>query len=375
MVGAAVVLAVTSACASGGHARSALPTRGDAFFVAGYHPYWTGDTWRTYPWDVLDRLYFFELEAGPDGSLEDPHGWPEAWLPLVRRAADEGVALVPTLSMHGADGFQELFVSPVRVARLVDESLELLRRTPGLGGLHLDFEVFQPVALESRDGFTAFVAQLRRRVSELDPSYTLSAFVPAFDDDDVYSERALAELTDYLVVQGYDFHSATEPNTGPLAPLSGWGRLNWSYVVDRFLAFGVPPRKIVMSVPLYGYEWPTDTEEPGSTTRGQGVEIVVAPPPGTVPELMRAPALAERHGLRRDLESGAPYYTYRDQSGWRQGWFEDAESLLDKYRFVRERGLGGVALFPMAYGDASLWSDLREAFRLPRGASPPGTPR
>lgn len=359
-------LLLVGACASAGAPRGLTPTQGDRFFVSGYHPYWTGEAWTGYPFDVLDRLYFFEVEASADGSLADRHGWPDGWLPLVERARAAGVDVVPTLSLHGVEGFSALFGSPDAVARLVEEALTLLRGTPGLGGLHLDFEVFAPVDQNVRDGYLQFVARLARRMSDLDPAYTLSSFVLAFDDDDVYAERALAELVDYLIVQGYDYHSSGEPNTGPVAPLAGWGRLNWTYVVDRFLSFGVPPRKIVMAVPMYGYEWPTDTDEPGATTRGQATEIVLAPRPDVVPELARAPELAGVHGMRRDLESGSPYYVFRDQSGWHQGWFEDGESLRAKYRFVRERGLGGIAIFPLAYGDAAHWADLRDAFRLPR---------
>jgi spore germination protein len=276
------------------------------------------------------------------------------------------VDIVPTISMHGVEGFSALFASPRSVDLLVEECLGLLAATPGLGGLHLDFEVFSPVDEGVRDGYTDFVMKLRRRMTEADAGYILSAFALAFDDDDVYAEESLAASTDYLVVQGYDYHSAGEPNTGPVAPLAGWGRLNWGYVVDRFLELGIPPRKIVMSVPLYGYEWPTDGEEPGSTTRSQGSEILVAPPPDVMPELVRASVVAARVGLLRDSESGSPYYVYQDQGGWRQGWFEDAESLRAKYAFVRERGLGGVAIFPLAYGNDELWADLREAFRAPR---------
>lgn len=359
-------LVLMGACASAGGPRGVTPADGDRFFVAGYHPYWAPDAWEGYPFDALDRLYLFEIEAGADGGLADRHGFPEQWLPLIRRAHDAGVDVVPTLSMHGAEGFEMLFRSPASVARLVEEAVGLLIATPDLGGLHLDFEVFSPVDQEVRDGYTAFVARLRRRMAELDPAYTLSAFVLAFDDDDVYAERALAELADYLVVQGYDYHSPSEPNTGPVAPLSGWGRLNWGYVVDRFTALGVPARNIVMAVPLFGYEWLTDSDEPGATTRGQGVEVLLAPPSDVLPELVRAPEQAARHGLRRDVQSGSPYYAFQDQSGWHQGWFEDAESLRAKYAFVRERGLGGVALFPLAYGDEPLWDDLREAFRRPR---------
>ncbi|HSH76555.1 MAG TPA: glycosyl hydrolase family 18 protein, partial [Longimicrobiales bacterium] len=199
------------------------------------------------------------------------------------------------------------------------------------------------------------------------PSLSLSLFTLAFDDDDVYNEGALAELADFLVVQGYDFHHATDERSGPLAALEGWDRLNWTSVLERFLALGVGAHEIVMAVPLYGYEWPVATAQPGSETRGEAVIIPLAPPPDVVPELPRARARASEHGLRRDPESDSPYYVYRDDSGWHQGWIEDAESLRAKYDFVREHRLGGVALFPLAYGDEAMWNDLRTAFSRPRG--------
>jgi spore germination protein YaaH len=137
-------------------------------------------------------------------------------------------------------------------------------------------------------------------------------------------------------------------------------------VLDRFLTLGVPARKIVMAVPLYGYQWPVTSDEPGASTRGVGVEIPLAPRADVVPEMPRAFTEAARHGARRDPASGSPYYAFQDSTGWQQGWFEDAESLRAKYAFVREHGLGGVALFPLAYGDPSLWPDLGEAFSRPR---------
>ena len=96
------------------------------------------------------------------------------------------------------------------------------------------------------------------------------------------------------------------------------------------------------------------------------MEVLLAPPAGVMPELPRARDQVARHGARRDPESDTPYYAFQDATGWRQGWFEDAESLRAKYAFVREHGLGGVAVFPLAYGDGALWDDLREAFRRPR---------
>ena len=46
---------------------------------------------------------------------------------------------------------------------------------------------------------------------------------------------------------------------------------------------------------------------------------------------------------------------------WVQGWFEDVPSLQAKIRFIRDAGLGGMALFPLAYGDLSVWRALPAA--------------
>ena len=355
----------TTACA-GGPRPAVTPTAGERFFVSGYHPYWADEAWTTYPWEALDEIYFFELEAGADGTVADPHGWPGEWLLLLERARAEGVRVVPTISQHDPAAFVQLFRDPARIARLVDELAALLAATPGLGGLHLDFEVFEPVSPEARTGFTLFAAALDARLEALDPTYLLSTFAMAFDDDDVYDEPALAAVTDFLVVQGYDFHSRGDTRAGPVAAVAGWGRLNWQAVLDRFLAFGIPARQIVMSVPLYGYRWPVTSDAAGAESRGVAVEIPLTAPQGVVPELPRAFAEARLHGVRRDAESGSPYYAFQDSTGWHQGWFEDAESLRAKYAFVREHGLGGVALFPLAYGDQTLWPDLVEAFSRPR---------
>jgi spore germination protein YaaH len=353
------------AAAGCGAARApiATPLIGDRFFVAGYHPYWAGNAWTSYPFDALTELYFFEVEVARDGSFLDRHGWPGDWRTLVDRARASGVQVTPTISMHSPAAFEEVFTSVAAVDRLVTGIVALLDATPGLTGVHLDLEVFRPVPLAARDGYTAFVAKLANRLRAREPRPVLSVFTLAFDDDDVYNERALSELADYLVVQGYDFHSRADASAGPVAAVTGWGRLNWGSVVDRFVALGVQPRQIVMAVPMYGYQWPTESGEPGAVTRGPGVIAPLTAPPNVLPELPRARAQASVHGARRDTVSGSPFYVYRDAAGgWVQGWYEDAQSLHAKYEFVRQRGLGGIAIFPLAYGDGELWAGLRDAF-------------
>jgi len=338
--------------------------------VAGYHAYWTADAWREYPWDALDALYFFEIEAGADGSLADAHGWPDAWRELLERARGARVPVVPTISMHDADAFEAVFTDPARAARLADEILALLAATPGLGGVHLDFEVFRPVDPDARDGYTAFAARLARMLRAEGGTRSLSVFALAFDDADAYDERSLAEIADYLVVQGYDLHHADGALAGPLAATQGWGRLNWEGILERYAALGIARERLVMAVPLYGYEWPVVADRIGAPTRGAAVMIPLAPADRVVPELPRARARAREHGTQVDPESRSPFYAYHDGSGWRQGWFDDEASLSAKYALVRSRGLAGVALFPLAYGDSLVWTEIRR-LRSPARAAPP----
>ncbi len=355
--------AVTAGCAaSAAPTASLVPATKSDFFVSAYHPYWAGPAWRGYPLELIDELFFFETEAGAEGTLADLHGWPSEWAPMVDAAIAAGVQVVPTVSMHDPEAFELLFPDAARVDRLVESTLSLLAARPALAGIHLDFEVFQPVSVAARDGFTAYVSLLAERLHERHPGKSLSVFALAFDDDDVYNERALGAVADYLVVQGYDYHSAGSGNAGPVGATRGWGRLNWDFVVERFESFGVPRRKIVMGVPLYGYEWPVASAEMGAATRGAGRTIPYTAPPDVLPDDPRALARVQEAGVRRDPESRTPWYALEGPDGWVQGWYDDPESLRVKYDFVRERGLGGIALFPAAYADGAVWNGLREAF-------------
>lgn len=327
--------------------------------MAGYHPWWAGDAWVTYPLEELDRLYLFEVELAPDGALGEVHGWPERWATLSKAARDAGASFVPTITLHPEDAVEALLEDPLAVRRAVHAIADLVRDRPELDGVHLDLEVFRPVSQDARSGYVELARAVRWELQRIRPGSVVSVFIPALDESDAYDEAALAAATDYVVVQGYDLHHRTGDRAGPVAALRGWDPLNWEAVVDRLLGLGLEPTSLVMGVPLYGYRWPTEGPEPGSATRGPGVALPLDAPPDVLPELPRAAHEARRHGVLRDPASGSPYYVHRDQGGWVQGWFEDRESLAAKRDFVVRRGLGGVAYFPLSYATEEIRKELR----------------
>ena len=262
------------------------------------------------------------------------------------------------MSLFGKATFSALFSNPQARARFAAELAALAREADGI---HLDVEVFESVGGAELGGFRSFLAELRTAL-DAPPRKVLTAFVSA--GGDLYSEKELG-LLDAVVLQGYDAHWREGPTAGPVALLQAESRAAWRPAAEALSRHGVPPGKIVFSTPLYGYEWPTVSGESRAATRGVGSIITYAPVPSSLLPDIRTNALTRsaEHGLRREPVSGAPWYAFRDEEGWRQGWFDDAASLRPRLDFVRNGGYRGVALFVLGYDGGALLEAIQSSIR------------
>ena len=356
------IMMLVAGCASTepSSSREVTPKVEGEALIFGYYPYWLGDDWRSYDFSLIDKLFFFEIGVGGSGAATEQHGWPAQWEELQQQAQKTSTPFVPTITIFDRSDFVQLFKGPQQRKLFLENMLALVQEAGG-DGLHLDIEVQQAVSDTVRTGFTQAVQDLRSQLNAQFPGALLSMFAPAFDRADVFDEAALAEEMDYMVVQGYDLHWKGSERAGPLAPVQGWQGNNWKAILARYLEMGVPPETIIMTVPFYGYEWPTVSAEVGASTRGRGRTLTYAPVEVSEQIGIQASAKeqAARYGLERDPESSSPYYAYQDSTGWHQGWFEDAQSLAAKYDFIQENGLGGLAIFPLGYDNGELLRSLR----------------
>lgn len=359
---AVALAAVVAVCAVNRIPRPLVPT-GGTLFVSGYHPWWSLGSPSGYPVDLMDQVFLFEWEVGPEGRVKEFRGWPEAWVSTVDSLVDSGTGVVPTVTLFGVDDFESVFGDAGRYRRLSEELVALTVADPRLSGLHLDVEVFDPVSPQAREGYTAFVQETAAALRERMPEMTLSTFLPALDYADAYDEVSIAAASDYAVVQGYDLHYRTGPEAGEVSPLSGWGGLNLAAVAGRYREMEIPGVKLLLGLPMYGYEWPTETNTIGSTTRGGGVTVPLHAPPAVESELPRALDRAREYGVQRFGEGQTPWYAFEADDGWYQGWYDDGVSLAIKVEFAREAGFGGIAFFPLTYGTPESWDQLRDALR------------
>lgn len=331
--------------------------------IVGYYAWWMKGAWTEIDMSSYDRLLFFTSTAASDGSLLERNGWPHAWSGLRNKTDSLSIPFIPTLAMMDADSIRTLFSSPEAIDRLIDTSLMLIEESEG-EGLHLDIELFDTAVDSVRNGFLSFTDGLAVIASEKWPDARLSLFAPARDYGGLYDLKRIHPAYREIMVQGYDLHWQTGSTAGPVSALEGWDGNNWKSIVERFVEAGISENRLIMTVPYYGYEWPVESDNPGAKTRGVAKIITYAKIDSLTLPHIRVSALGriEKYGFQRDPISGSPFYMYEDSTGYWQGWYEDEESLRQKYGFVRDQHLLGIAVFPLGYDDDKLDELIDEVF-------------
>jgi hypothetical protein len=327
----------------------------------GYLPWWMAPGWQRIGWKSLERLVLFDAPIGSDGRvlLRD---WPQRAPGLKAHAARSGTAVDLALTLLKVNEFDLLFRDPAARGRLLSSCQRLLEQ-PWLAGLHLDIEGYSAPDPAAVAGFRDWLATLDEK--RRDAGKGLSGFFPASDSFAVY-DMASAPRMDYWVAQLYDAHWLESKVTGPLITRDEANAVAIPRALARLSALGVAPGSVLLSVPLYGWEWPSETDRPGARARGRARLLTfAATPEALMPEdRLAATELARLHGLRRDGEH-TPYYAYRDGERWMQGWFEDLASLTRKLAPERSQGYAGLAFFALGYDKGEIVEAMLRWWRAP----------
>ena len=340
-----------SACVTDGPDRERLQSWG---YVSWWLPAHARDLRRS----RFDRLAFFEVRLATDGGIADRHGWPEQHHALRRAARWSRVPLDVTVTLKGRDDFEALFSSPAAIERLLATCLRLAD-DPLVQGLQIDVEHYDVSSPQALAGLRGFVPRLAHALHAGSPRRSLSVFVPT-GGAGLYDAASLAEV-DWAVMQAYDAHWISGPNAGPVAPLSGSEGITWEKVLAESRALGVPPERVIMTYPLYAYEWPVTARDPRGATAGPAaITTLVKVRDRPMPEM--AGNVEERvglHGCSHDIRSGSSNYLYKRADGnWVSGWYEGAWSLLRKRDFVLRHDIAGIAFFVTGYDDFRLTAGL-----------------
>lgn len=231
--------------------------------------------------------------------------------------------------------------------RLVNSILETVR-TKDYAGLDVDFE-YLPGELAA--AYAAFLGRLRRLL-EGQGLFLWTALAPKTSADqrgllyEGHDYAAVAQASDGVLLMTYEWGYTAGPPMA-VAPLP-----NVRAVLD-YAVTEIPPGKILLGVPNYGYDWPLPFVQ--GTTRAQSISN------------QRAIELAIEYdiAIQYDETAQSPFFHYTDSSGTvHEVWFEDARSLSAKLRLIAEYGFQGAGFWNLMRPFSQTWLTLASLYDM-----------
>ncbi len=297
----------------------------------------------------LSDLYIFSYGFTSDGMLVPP-AVDDTW--MIDLAKEYGAAPVLTLTPFGPDGgFNNRLISAVvndlRARETLKNEIVGQIRERGFEGLDIDFEY---ILAGDRQAFVDFVIYMREAVSAL--GYPVSvALAPKTSADQtglLYEGKdypALGAAADYVLLMTYEWGYTYGPPMA-VAPL------NKVRQVVEYAVTEIPPEKIHLGIPNYGYDWPLPF------VRGETKAETL----GNVEAVQRA--VSTGSSILYDEIAQAPYYHYWMGNTEHEVWFEDVRSMNSTFDLIEEYGLRGASYWNIMKLFRANWLLLDQRFEI-----------
>ncbi|MDD3474328.1 MAG: glycosyl hydrolase family 18 protein [Candidatus Dojkabacteria bacterium] len=303
--------------------------------VIGFLPNWLNpDVYLDLNYDSITTIAWAFLGVQSDGSLVKQSYPPTN---LINYAHSKGKKVVVSINPGWGSPIIDNILASASIQNVVINNLLYEVSTNGFDGVDIDLEGFPAIntvnGSNNRSLFTNFIIKLSNTFWNANPNYRLSINLPPVDWENVFDTSALSPYVNYFMLMGYDYHWASGPTAGAVAPLQS--------VVDSVNTYlqSIPKTKLLLGVPYYGYEWTTQTQQPDSPTIGTGTSFMYS----------QAVTKIQQYTRLWNSTWKSPYYTYKTGNQWHQGWYEDAESLNFKYDLVNQKQLAGIGIWALGY--------------------------
>ena len=274
----------------------------------------------------LTYLSIFSYQVKADGSFEPIDD--DKWISIAKSNHVAPIMVITNIRSGGQ------FSSDTAHAILSNESIQQVlinnvinnMKQKGYYGLNVDFEYLYP---SDKQAYNDFLKKLTDKLHSL--GYVV--FTAVAPKTSAQQQGLLYEAHDYpfhgqtvdrVILMTYEWGYLAGPPQA-VAPLNDVRK-----VVDYAVSV-IPPSKILMGIPNYGYDW------------------VLPYMPGTLAKTFSntdAVNLAYQNNasISYDDTAQSPYYNYYDaQNRQHIVWFEDARSIKQKLLLVNEYKLAGIS--------------------------------
>ncbi|MCM3630861.1 glycosyl hydrolase family 18 protein [Paenibacillus glycanilyticus] len=295
----------------------------------------------------LTFLSPFSYQVRPDGTLSALHDQPiikEAYrnraTPMMVITNFDGYTFSPSLAHF-------ILSNEAVIDRLIWQIISVMRANR-YWALNVDFAFIQAADRKLYHQFLERLASSLHAIgclvsSTLPPSSSPDQEGQLFEGQDY---AAQGQILDFVILMTYEWGWAGGPPM-PVAP-----RNEVAKVLHYALSL-IPASKIVLGMPLYGYDWTLPY------IPGQDFALSIS--------ANDAVRIAAKYGtaIHYDLMAESPYYGYRDEYGRdHQVWFEDARSVQAKLDLVKCYHLRGISGWVLDIPFPAFWQVLEHNFHI-----------
>lgn len=337
--------------------------------VIGFLPYWLLSKAQTDYSQYITTLTYFGLSLDSDGKilkLTNPQETEPGWQalksgkvqPFLSSALQHHQKLSLLIFSGNETTISSLISDPVPHAQNLIAEVKPLMQQYKFTDLNLDIESTQIASDEARLKFSQFIKEVKKGVV----NNQLGTLTIEISPDSVVKKNlidlaSVENFVDYIVLMSYDYHYIGSLVTGPVAPLFGAGvisEFDTNTALSETLQV-VPENKIILGVPLYGYEWETINAATRSAT---------IPSSGLTASTQRVDQLLNSCAscsAKLDLDAKENFLIYSDeQTGtFHQIFYPDQKSTQSKIDFARQNNLAGLALWALGYEDLEILNPLK----------------
>ncbi|MFL3663984.1 MAG: glycosyl hydrolase family 18 protein, partial [Flavobacteriales bacterium] len=320
--------------------------------VYGWHPYWVGNAYQNYDWDLLSHFSFFSYEINAStGNANSTHGW--ATSAAVNAALASGntkVTLTATLFSDHATFFNSSTAQQTLITNLIN-----LIQSRGAHGVNIDIEGLPSTY---KTAFTNFMINLANQMHTAIPNSEVSTVLYAVDWNNVFDFTNMAGVVDHFIIMGYDYYWTGSTTAGPNDPLyhfSNTYNYNLSRSITYYLNKGCPKNKLILGLPYYGREWPTSSTNVPSSTTGNGVARFYND------VKTNASGNYSTVNYQYDNDSYSDIYVFNN-GGPRQCFISLENSLRKRMEHINTTGIGGMGMWALGYDDGyiDLWDAIED---------------
>ena len=272
--------------------------------------------------------------------------------PLIDLAYEYQTGPVMLLSTITEDGnfsgarAKRLFEDPALQDTVIANLLETMERK-GYIGLDLDFEYIQP---EDGPAYAAFLQKVTARMHE-QGYFVNAALAPKTSAAqagllyEAHDYGVIGATVDTVLLMTYEWGYTYGPPMA-VAPL------NRVRQVVEYAVSEIPPEKIFLGIPNYGYDWILPFERGVTRATSIGNEYAVE--------------IAARRGaeIQFDQTAQSPYFEYYSDGRKHVVWFEDVRSIQAKFDLLDEYGLRGAAYWNAMRPFSQNWAFVSAAYNI-----------